>query len=225
MKITPALVVAVIALIISLGGTSYAVTKLPRNSVGTTQLANNAVIGGKVKDGSLGASDFSPGSLGNLRGPAGPAGASGLAGAAGATGARGPTGVAGADGTLAVGSWETTVFGNNLYNGLPNVVMGQIPLSISEPANIVVNASLIMKKADSGVSFIDCYAHILTTSFGETMLRWVPQSVGEVTTLSLTKTISVAAGDHTVEIICENVGTGGTVFPVKSTISAIAFRR
>jgi hypothetical protein len=46
---SPALVVACIALLIALGGTSLAaVTALPRNSVGTVQLKNNAVTGAKV---------------------------------------------------------------------------------------------------------------------------------------------------------------------------------
>lgn len=40
---SPALVVSVLALIIALGGTSYAALKLPKNSVGTKQLRNGAV--------------------------------------------------------------------------------------------------------------------------------------------------------------------------------------
>jgi hypothetical protein len=40
---SPAMVVACIALAISLGGTSYAAMTLPRNSVGTSQLKRNAV--------------------------------------------------------------------------------------------------------------------------------------------------------------------------------------
>lgn len=46
---SPAMVVACIALIVALGGTSYAAIKLPKNSVGTRQLKNNAVTGVKVK--------------------------------------------------------------------------------------------------------------------------------------------------------------------------------
>jgi hypothetical protein len=40
---SPALVVATVALIVALGGTSYAAFTLPKNSVGTKQLKNNAV--------------------------------------------------------------------------------------------------------------------------------------------------------------------------------------
>lgn len=80
-----ALIVACIALFLALGGTSYAVTQLPRNSVGTAQLKANAVTGAKVKAGSLDASDFRAGSLPagaqGERGPAGPQGDPGTASA------------------------------------------------------------------------------------------------------------------------------------------------
>lgn len=77
---SPAMIVAVIALILAASGTGWAVTQLPKNSVGTTQLKSNAVVSSKVKDGSLRAADFATGQL--------PAGATG---ATGATGARGPS--------------------------------------------------------------------------------------------------------------------------------------
>jgi hypothetical protein len=50
---SPALVIALIALFIALGGTSYAAIKLPKNSVGSKQLKNNAVTGSKIKNGAV----------------------------------------------------------------------------------------------------------------------------------------------------------------------------
>jgi hypothetical protein len=50
---SPALVVALIALFVALGGTSYAAIKLPKNSVGPKQLKNNAVTGSKIKNGAV----------------------------------------------------------------------------------------------------------------------------------------------------------------------------
>ena len=50
---SPALIVAVIALIVSMGGTGYAAFTLPRDSVGTKQLKNGAVTAAKVKRHSL----------------------------------------------------------------------------------------------------------------------------------------------------------------------------
>ena len=74
---SPAMVVACLALAISLSGAAYAVsTALPRNSVGTVQLKNNAVNSAKVKNASLRAADFAAGQL--PAGPPGPPGASGL---------------------------------------------------------------------------------------------------------------------------------------------------
>ncbi|MEA2157448.1 MAG: hypothetical protein QOE11_3588 [Solirubrobacteraceae bacterium] len=82
-------VMATLAMFVALGGTSYAVIKLPRNSVGARQLRANAVTSAKIRNATIRAADLSPGarSLRGPRGPAGPAGAPGAAGAAGSTGA------------------------------------------------------------------------------------------------------------------------------------------
>jgi hypothetical protein len=96
------MVVACIALLVALGGTSVAaVGQLARNSVGPAQLQFGAVTGPKIRDNavtspkvrnrSLLRADFAPGQL-----PAGPTGPQGPAGPAGAAGPAGPTGVIGA---------------------------------------------------------------------------------------------------------------------------------
>jgi hypothetical protein len=85
---SPALIVATAALFIALGGTSYAVTQLPRNSVGTEQ----------IKDRSILASDIKSSEIGKLKGPAGSSGLAGPTGPTGATGPAGPTGPTGATG-------------------------------------------------------------------------------------------------------------------------------
>jgi hypothetical protein len=75
---TASMVVACVALAVALGGTGYAATVLPRNSVGAAQLKNNAVTAAKVKNFSLSRQDFKPGQLPvGARGPAGPAGPAG----------------------------------------------------------------------------------------------------------------------------------------------------
>ena len=76
-------VTATLALVIALGGTSYAAIILPANSVGTKQIKKravtasrirpNAVTSAAVRNGSLGAVDFRAGQL--PAGPPGPAGA------------------------------------------------------------------------------------------------------------------------------------------------------
>jgi hypothetical protein len=78
---SPALVVAVLALVVALGGTSYAALKLPKNSVGASQIRSNAVSSPTVKDGSLLAKDFKKGQL--------PKGERGLQGVPGKQGVAG----------------------------------------------------------------------------------------------------------------------------------------
>jgi hypothetical protein len=99
---SPAMIVACLALLVALGGTSVAaVSQLARNSVGTPQLrnsavtnvkvSNNAINSAKVRPCSLLRSDFAAGQL-----PAGPVGPQGPAGPAGTAGPAGPAGVIGA---------------------------------------------------------------------------------------------------------------------------------
>ena len=84
---SPAMLVACIALVVALGGVSYAAAVLPKSSVGTPQLKKKAVTGAKVKNGSLTAADFKAGQL-----PAGPQGSQGPQGPKGDTGAPGISG-------------------------------------------------------------------------------------------------------------------------------------
>jgi hypothetical protein len=86
------MVVACLALLIALGGTGYAATVLPRNSVGTAQVKNYSLL----------RQDFRRGQL--TPGPRGPAGPAGLAGPQGPPGPAGPTArwvVVRTDGTIA----------------------------------------------------------------------------------------------------------------------------
>lgn len=92
-RVSPSLVISIIALFVALGGASYAAIKIPKNSVGTKQLkkkavgtkqlkagavgsgqlkalsvtgaklGNDAVDSAKVKNGSLRLEDFEPGQL------------------------------------------------------------------------------------------------------------------------------------------------------------------
>ena len=73
-------VAATLALIVALGGTSYAVTVLPRNSVGTAQLKAHAVTKAKLAAG------LSIRGAEGLAGPPGPQGAPGAIGQTGQTG-------------------------------------------------------------------------------------------------------------------------------------------
>jgi hypothetical protein len=97
--------IALLALFVALGGTSYAVVSLPPNSVGSKQIRKNAVTAAKVRNGSLGLADLSAGTAGALkgdkgdRGDQGQRGETGPQGESGATGSQGERGLQGPAGT------------------------------------------------------------------------------------------------------------------------------
>jgi hypothetical protein len=117
------MIVACLALLVALGGTSMAAaTQLAKNSVGTAQLKNAAVTNPKIKNSAINSakvanksllrSDFAPGQL-----PAGPTGPQGPAGPAGAAGPAGPAGVIGA---ITVRTASVVVDGGTGENGAYN---------------------------------------------------------------------------------------------------------
>lgn len=102
--------VALLALFVALGGTSYAAIKLPKNSVGTRQIKNGAVTGAKVKAHSLLAKDFKAGQL--------PAGTSGPKGD---TGPQGPPGLSAAPAGSDLASGSGAVLSGRMKN-MDNIV-------------------------------------------------------------------------------------------------------
>ena len=89
-KPSPALVVASIALLVALGGTSWAAVTLAPRSVDNAALKTSAVNSRVIQNGQVKSSDLAPGVI--RRGPPGAPGADGAAGAAGQTGPSGPAG-------------------------------------------------------------------------------------------------------------------------------------
>jgi hypothetical protein len=120
LRLSPATVIASIALLVALAGTGYAATSLPRNSVGNSQLQANAVTSSKVKDHSLLKVDFGINQV-----PKGPRGSVGPPGPPGSAGARGPTGPAGA---TAASRWAMIGKAGNI-------------IASSTPAPLVVESS------------------------------------------------------------------------------------
>lgn len=76
-------VIALIALFVALGGTSYAVIKLPAKSVGNRELKSNAFTSAKIRARSVARSDLAPSARVGSRGPSGRQGPQGNAGPAG----------------------------------------------------------------------------------------------------------------------------------------------
>jgi hypothetical protein len=122
--LSPPMLVALLALVVSLAGVSYAAVTLPRNSVGAQQLQKNAVSSKKVKDGSLQAKDFKPGQLpSGAQGPKGEPGAPGAPGTPGTPGTPGIPGTPGSDAFAAI-SGRAVVTGLSMWFSLDGQVSG-----------------------------------------------------------------------------------------------------
>src|SRR5262249_17214644 len=136
-RLSPALVIASLALAVAMGGTSYAAVSLPANSVGTRQLRNSAVTLKKI----------SRSARASLRGGKGDRGPQGIQGIQGNQGIPGPKGDQGPPGpllsTLPSGRTLTGVYMVFLANAtfafeaLSSVISFQLPLT-STPAGVVV---------------------------------------------------------------------------------------
>jgi hypothetical protein len=83
-RLSYANVVATMALFVALGGTSYAALKLPRNSVGATQIKSGAVGSSEVHNRSIHLTDLALSARAALKGAQGPQGVAGPQGPAGA---------------------------------------------------------------------------------------------------------------------------------------------
>src|SRR3954464_14453563 len=108
--------IALLALFVALGGTTYAALKLPKNSVGSKQIKKNAVRSGKVKNGSLLKKDFRAGQL--------PRGRRGLPGTNGQDGQDGAPGAPGeAVGFARIDSTGTLIGGAGQHKGITQTMI------------------------------------------------------------------------------------------------------
>lgn len=145
-KLTYANVMSSIAVFMVLGGSAYAATTLPKDSVGSKQIKTggvassdiraNAVTSSKIKNGSLLSTDFKPGQLvAGAPGPTGPAGSKGDSGAKGDKGDPGNNFTADttlASGKTLTGQWDAWGAGAG-YNG--DAVTYRLPLATTPAAS------------------------------------------------------------------------------------------
>jgi len=173
----PALAVALIGLAVALGGTGYAVTQLPRNSVGTAQIKNNAVTGAKVRNGSLTAADFRRGTLlqgaAGLQGPAGPQGATGPQGPAGAQGPAGPTASAAAAFTAPTGALAIALSGTSIVALSPTSGVSSGPVRVVQSSRIVANATVRIRN-DAATPTAGCFVRCRLGFKSVDASTWLP---------------------------------------------------
>ncbi|HYF74383.1 MAG TPA: hypothetical protein VD864_16260 [Nocardioides sp.] len=148
---SPAMLVALLALMIAMSGTSYAAVTLAKNSVRSphivngqvkaADLASSSVTTAKVQDGSLVAGDFAPGELpAGAEGPAGPPGVAGPAGPAGPQGIPGPV--------------DTVT-----------VVAGSAPVGVNGFGGATANCPAGMEAIGGGADAANVLTMVVTSSF------------------------------------------------------------
>jgi hypothetical protein len=148
-RLSYANVVSALALFVALGGTSYAATKLPHNSVGKTQIRQSAVRSSEIGQGAIRLTDMAGSTARGLHGPPGPLGPVGPAGTPGTSAERFFATVSGAgqfvrgnatsSAHTAVGSGSYTVdFARNISGCTYSVTLGGIDPSDQPPGYATV---------------------------------------------------------------------------------------
>jgi hypothetical protein len=227
---SPAMVVALIALFIALGGGAYAASRLPRHSVGTRQLKRGAVTGGilhknavtsaKVKDHSLLARDFKPGQL--------------PAGAKGDTGAQGPPGPTAS--AYAESASSTPLSGTPVtVASLGQAQSAQSPstgaISVGYPARLIANGAVditansggdvfcFLEYAPAGGTFTAMSAH--AQELDSTPTASTSGAVGSFA-LPVLGSADVGPGSYDVRVRCGKTGTVASSTEAQVTVIATA---
>lgn len=200
---SPALVVAIIALVAAMAGTGWAAFKLPRHSVGHAQLKKNAVTSSNVRDRSLLARDFRPGQL--------PSGGRGGTGATGPRGARGPRGRTGARGPVGPTAVTASALGDPPAGVGAFSAIATATITTTTSGRLLVNGS-------SPVATVTCGATACSQSYelfvdGQPIAKTTyTLSAGAGASRTSAVAIagikdSVAAGAHTVELRTASAGS------------------
>jgi hypothetical protein len=204
------MVVACTALIVALGGTSYAALKLPRNSVGTAQLKSNSVTSGKVRNGSLTSRDFRSLSL-----PRGPRGAQGPKGdsAPGAIprvafGSRDPVAPAGGA-QVAVGTTPLDLVGLGVAVGTSGYSASSGPIVTNGPSRLIANGQAVMLNGSTtATADVGCRIQLVgsdTRAVGSYVNANVPPNNGYLP-VAVSGGIDVEAGTYDVRLQCFTAG-------------------
>jgi hypothetical protein len=162
---SPSMAVACFALFVALGGVGIAAASLPRNSVGTRQLRNNAVTSSKVKNHSLLKADFKLGQLPlGARGTTGPPGARGATGGTGAKGDTGPRGPSDAystsvAGPVAMAKLTLTILASLSLPAGKYIIFAKAYFD-ADPGNLDTVQCILRAEGDSDTSYATVYKQL-----------------------------------------------------------------
>lgn len=215
---SPALAISLIALAVALGGTGYAVTQLPANSVGTKQIRKNAVTGAKVKAGSLDATDFKKGTL--LRGEQGPQGLAGPAGPTASTWAQSQT-------ETAIGLGDTVLLDTGTSGPGNITVTVNSRLVLTGSVNVHGNAA-----AWGGGTAVMCYPVVRNTAGDLMKVSDISDTYSGFTVagegwmqIPVTNSSDVPPGTYRVRVTCSRFPVTGTLKFYEGNIQVIAVGR
>jgi hypothetical protein len=207
-RLTYSNVISTLCLILLVGGgTAYAATQLPRNSVGAAQLKKGAVTPAKLSGGAKAALTAPQGNEGP-RGATGPQGPKGDAGGRGDQGARGPSSAITKANSGFV-PWSTT------FTTIESVAL--------DPGSWVVTATGLANNTESTEEGAECRLLVggtIVAATGEIFLGPFHQA-GAHAPFSMTGGITVASGGDA-ELRCESSGAGGNVIGPSITAIQVA---
>jgi len=198
--------IGLLALFIALGGTSYAAAKLPKNSVGSTQIRSGAVTQSKLAK-----------SVRDQLSKAGVAGQAGPQGLKGDTGAQGPQGDRGAQGAKGdkgdPGPTAAGVGGTNLTVspvGTPVATLSEASVTLERAGKVLV---LVQGTAAVACGGAPC-SRVIGATLDGTKVQGLAQIVDGAANMTTTDTVAavgivsgVAAGTHAAAITTNGAGS------------------
>ena len=218
---SPAMIVACVALIVALGGTSYAALKLPRNSVGNRQLKSNAVTSAKVRNGSLTARDFRAADI--RRGPRGPQGPKGDS-APGAVprvafASRDPYKPGGTGRAIPVRA-PIDVMGLDVPAGSASYTSSSGRVTANGPSRLIANAQAVLLNADPANQDAACQivlAGAEVRPIGNDVNALI--GAGGYLPVAVSAGADVEAGSYDVRVRCRSTGPATTFHRGNVTVS------
>lgn len=224
-RLSPALVVSLLALFVALGGTGYAAFSLPTNSVGTPQLKNGAVTSKKVAPKLI---------VYGAKAAVVAYAAINAQHAKTADQATNATHATGATDAGAVGGYAssdlTNVASVEKQNGIASdgeLTVAFMQMAAPRSGYLLVNADVSILNADPGVDEVRCRvadpgAGFTSSLFHDGVLVNTATD-GRAGNVEATSVIPVTQGVQTIDINCKREGTGTAGLNIDATAAFSPF--